>query len=424
MLHHVLQASHPSLTELAKTSLKIGLLGFGGPAGQIALMHRIFVDEKKWIDEDRYLYALSYCTLLPGPEAQQLATYAGWLLHGVRGGLIAGTLFILPGALAMLGLSWLYVVANQLPFVDGALFGLRAVVLALLVQSVIKMGRKSLAAAWAKIMAIISFVALTFAHVPFPALILIAGAIGAGIALRDAGALKPALSSQRPHTDGAKSFIAALVWVGLWLLPLGVLALLPALPDVLGQIATLFSGLSLVTFGGAYAATAWINQQAVEAYGWLSAQQMMDGLALVQAIPGPLVLVNQYVGFVAGWNQGGLALAITGGLLASWCTFAPSFVWIFAGAPFAERLRDNRIVGAALKGVNTAVVGVIASLAFSFGMALLFGNGVRGLPDLAKIDVGAAGITMVAMLVLIRTKLALPYVLALGLVAGMVVQAR
>jgi chromate transporter len=418
MSRHVSQASPPSLAQLAATSLKIGLLGFGGPAGQIALMHKIFVDEKKWIDEDRYLYALSYCSLLPGPEAQQLATYAGWLLHGVRGGLIAGTLFIAPGAMAMLGLSWLYMVTNHLPLVDGALFGLRAVVLALIVQSVIKIGRKSLGATWAKIVAGLSFVALTFVQIPFPIVVFVAGTIGVGMAVSGTQSAKPVPTAHQPKVNAFSSFRAALVWVALWLLPLGVIAFLPDAPAILGQIGALFSGLSLVTFGGAYAATAWIHQQAVVAYGWLSASQMMDGLALVQAIPGPLVLVNQYVGFVAGWNEGGLALAVAGGLLASWCTFAPSFVWIFAGAPFAERLRDNRFVATALKGVNAAVVGVIASLAFSFGVTLLFGGAV---PRVNTLDVKAALVACIALVLLTKTKLALPYVLGLGLVAGILI---
>jgi chromate transporter len=415
----VSHATPPSLSQLAATSLKIGLLGFGGPAGQIALMHQIFVDQKKWIDEDRYLYALSYCSLLPGPEAQQLATYAGWLLHGVRGGLIAGTLFIVPGALAMLALSWLYMVTNQLPFVDGALFGLRAVVLALIVQSVIKIGTKSLVTTWAKIVAVLSFLALTFAHVPFPVVILLASAIGAAIAFAAKPSPEPPHLTKSPPASEAKSFLAASVWVALWLLPLGILALLPDAPLVLSHIGALFSGLSLVTFGGAYAATAWINQQAVVAYGWLSTSQMMDGLALVQAIPGPLVLVNQYVGFVAGWNEGGLALAVAAGLLASWCTFAPSFVWIFAGAPFAERLRENRFVATALKGVNAAVVGVIASLAYVFGVALLFGGKVL---DLNSVDLRATLVAGIALVLLTKTKLALPYVLGLGLVAGMLMR--
>jgi chromate transporter len=406
----------PSLRELATASAKIGVLGFGGPAGQIALMHKIFVDEKKWVDEDSYLYALSYCTLLPGPEAQQLATYIGWLLHGVRGGLIAGTLFVVPGALIMLGLSWLYMTSAQTPLVAASLYGLRCVVLALIVQSVIKIGAKSLKLTWTKWVAGISFLSLVALHVPFPIVILLAGLVGWGVQKLGQG-LAPHTNEQVSMGASKHSFGAATIWIAAWLAPVIALSVLPSAQPILGQIGRLFSGLSLVTFGGAYAATAWLNQQAVEVQNWLTATQMMDGLALVQAIPGPLVLVNQYVGFVAGWNAGGLGLALAGGLLASWCTFAPSFVWIFAGAPFAERLRDNQAVSFALKGVSAAVVGVIASLAVWFGLQVVFGGEAI---DWQAIDVTAVLLTLLAFGLLTRTKLGLLPMLILGAVVGVV----
>jgi chromate transporter len=407
----------PTLSELAAASAKIGVLGFGGPAGQIALMHKIFVDEKKWVDEDRYLYALSYCTLLPGPEAQQLATYIGWLLHGVRGGLIAGTLFVVPGALIMLALSWLYMTSAEMPLVASALYGLRCVVLALIVQSLIKIGAKSLKLTWTKWMAGISFLALVVLHVPFPVVILVAGLVGWGIERQNKNKIAPAASSVATN-DSQRSFNAAFIWVGAWLGPVIALSLLPSAQPILGQIGRLFSGLSLVTFGGAYAATAWLNQQAVSVQNWLSATQMIDGLALVQAIPGPLVLVNQYVGFVAGWNAGGIGLALAGGLLASWCTFAPSFVWIFAGAPFAEKLRDNQSVASALKGVSAAVGGVIASLAVWFGAKVVFGGETM---DWRAIDWKAVVMILAAFGILTRTKLGLFPLLVLGALAGILV---
>jgi chromate transporter len=413
--------SSPSLADLALVSAKIGVLGFGGPAGQIALMHKVFVDEKNWVDEDRYLYALSYCTLLPGPEAQQLATYIGWLLHGVRGGLIAGTLFVVPGALAMLALSWLYMLGSQTPVAEGILYGVRAVVLALIVQSSIKIGRKSLSYNWAKAIALASFLALAIGHIAFPIVIATAAIIGALIAVR-APKVQPVL--QHSPRQATKSLQAAAIWIGLWLFPLVALLLSPQGNPLLRDIAALFSGLSLVTFGGAYTATAWLNQQAVVVYGWLSANQMIDGLALVQAIPGPLVLVNQHVGFIAGWNQGGIGMAIAGALLASWCTFAPSFVWIFAGAPFAERLRENPFVATALKAVNAAVVGVVASLAFWFGLQLLFQvtPTTGAVVDWHQFDSTAALITLAAFGLLSRTKLPLPTVLALGAFSGFIVR--
>ncbi len=421
----------PSLGELARASAKIGLLGFGGPAGQLALMHDVFVEQKKWVSEDRYLFALSYCTLLPGPEAQQMATYLGWLLGGIRGALIAGLLFILPGAVAILVLSWLYVTSADLPLVSAALYGVRCVVLALIVQSIIKMSGKSLKPLWTKVVAVLSFLALLVLNLPFPLVILVAALVGLILHIRTrAVASFPESKGQAtPLRDGAASphsmtgsMYAAGIGLCAWLLPVIALSAFAGSPPLLAKIGQLFSALSLVTFGGAYAATAWITQQAVEVENWLSATQMIDGLALVQTIPGPLVLVNQYVGFVAGWQEGGLGLALAGGLLATWCTFAPSFVWIFAGAPFAEKLRSNRFVATALTGVNAAVVGVIASLAFSFGYTLLLGadGSVSGAPKMVSFDLTAVLISLVALALLMRTRLALPYVLGLGLAAGMV----
>lgn len=426
----IMSEKRPSLGELARESAKIGVLGFGGPAGQIALMHKIFVDNKKWVDEDRYLYALSYCTILPGPEAQQLATYVGWLLHGVRGGVIAGTLFVVPGALIMVGLSWLYMTSAQMPLIAGALYGVRCVVLALIVQSVIKIARKSLKLTWTKWVAGASFLALVVLNAPFPLVILLAGLIGwvvgRKVAHPSAERVEHSLAAATQEFTTQKREVAralqgAAIWTCVWLAPVVLLALTPTAQPLLSEIGKLFSGLSLVTFGGAYAATAWLNQQAVNVQGWLTATQMIDGLALVQAIPGPLVLVNQYVGFVAGWNAGGLPLAFAGGLLASWCTFAPSFLWIFAGAPFAERLRSNALVASCLQSVSAAVVGVIASLAVWFGAQVLFSSDkfVAGVSTLMQLDIVALCISTSALAVLTHTKIALPYVLGLGIVAGL-----
>lgn len=423
----IMSEKRPSLGELACESAKIGVMGFGGPAGQIALMHKIFVDDKKWVDEDRYLYALSYCTILPGPEAQQLATYVGWLLHGVRGGVIAGTLFVVPGALIMLGLSWLYMTSAQMPLVASALYGVRGVVLALIVQSVVKIARKSLKVTWTKWVAGVSFLALLVLNAPFPLVVLAAGLTGLlarMLAPPTCGEVLGWGESQDLRSgDQTKNgtLSAALIWTCLWLAPVAFLALTPSAQPILSEIGQLFCALSMVTFGGAYAATAWLNQQAVDVQGWLTATQMIDGLALVQAIPGPLVLVNQYVGFVAGWNAGGLGLAIMGGLMASWCTFAPSFVWIFAGAPFAEKLRSNAMVASSLQGVSAAIVGVIGSLAVWFGVRVLFGADTlsSALSNFAHFDTTAFGITLAALALLARTKLAMPYVLGLGTIAGL-----
>ena len=368
--------ARPTLSELTAASFKVGCLGFGGPAGQIALMHRVFVDEKKWIDEDRYLHALSYCTLLPGPEAQQLATYVGWLLHGVKGGVIAGSLFVLPGALIVFALSWIYVTAGQQPLVAAAFFGIKAAVVALVLEAMIKVSKRALKGAGAWPIAIAAFLALLIWSAPFPVVILAAAIIGVLLALRDRKPATAPVESAIESTPSAWRAIAtAVAWGVAWLAPLGMSLLALGSDHVLTRIGQLFSTLAVVTFGGAYATLAYLKQEAVEVHGWLTAGQMIDGLGLAETTPGPLVLVNEFVGFVAGWQGGGgLALATLGALMAAWCTFAPSFVWIFAGAPFAERLRSNRFANAALKGITAAVLGVIANLALWFALHVVFGT--------------------------------------------------
>ena len=364
------ETQRPTFAELTWTSLKIGCLGFGGPAGQIALMHRIFVEEKKWIDEPRYLHALNYCMLLPGPEAQQLAVYAGWMLHGVRGGVVAGALFVLPGAVVVFTLSLLYALYGGTITADALFYGIKAAVLAFIVDALVRIGRRSLKARADVAVAIAAFTALYFFSVPFPLVILAAGALGA-IFARGAPALDEPPVAQ-PRTRGALA--AAFAWLIAWLAP--VIFVFAAFgPDhVLSEVSILFSQLAVVTFGGAYALLAYLQQQAVDVHQWLSAGQMIDGLGLAETTPGPLILVNLFVGFLAGWQApgGGLALATASAGLATWCTFAPSYVWVFAGAPYAERLRRSRLASGVLRGVSAAVLGVIASLSVWFAQHVLF----------------------------------------------------
>jgi chromate transporter len=391
-------------------------------------MHRIFVEEKKWIDEARYLHALNYCMLLPGPEAQQLATYVGWLLHGVRGGVIAGALFVLPGALVVFGLSWLYAAHAQAPLVGALFYGVKAAVLAFVVEALVKVGRRALKTRMDLAIAGLAFLALYLAGLPFPLVIIAAAIFGVW---RGRGAPAPRVAQiETTQPSARRALAAALLWGAVWLAP-PALAVANLGPDhILSRIGVLFSQLAVVTFGGAYAVLAYLAQQAVEAQGWLTAGQMIDGLGLAETTPGPLILVNQFVGFLAGWQAegGGLALAAAAAAMASWCTFAPSFVWIFAGAPFAEGLRRNRFAAGALGAITAAVLGVIANLAFWFGLHVIFrretavaapwGRALTA-PELASFDWIAATIAAAAAVALIRFRVNVLLVIAACAIAGL-----
>jgi chromate transporter len=423
-------APAPSLTDLARASLKIGCLGFGGPAGQIALMHRVFVDEKKWIDEARYLHALNYCMLLPGPEAQQLATYVGWLLHGVRGGLIAGALFVLPGAFIVFGLAWLYAVHGQAPVVAASLMGVKAAVLAFILDALWRIGKRALKTRADLLPALASFVALYLFGAPFPYVIAAAALFGA-LVWRGAAQQEPAPGTGRPR--GGDALKAALVWGVAWLAPVAFIFVVFGPGHVLSEVARLFSLLAVVTFGGAYAVLAYLQQQAVETHSWLTQAQMIDALGLAETTPGPLILVNQFVGFLAGWQAegGGFWMATAAAVLATWCTFAPSFVWIFAGAPYAEALRRNRLAAGALRAVTAAVLGVIASLAVWFGQHVLFTSQSSAttpwgrelaLPALASFDLASAAIALAAAVALMRFKVNAALVVIACAIAGVMIR--
>lgn len=419
----------PSFQELTAASARIGCLSFGGPAAQIALMHRIFVDEKKWIDEAHYLHALNYCMLLPGPEAQQLATYVGWLLHGVKGGIVAGLLFVLPGAAVVFALSWLYAAHGSAPLVEAAFYGVRAAVLAFVVEALLRISKRALKGRGDLVTAIASFTALTLFAVPFPIIILAAAIVGA---VRARGAAKPTAREKTRAVSGTMKAVAA--WSGVWAAPL-VFSFAALGPDhVVTRVGVFFSKLALVTFGGAYALLAWLREQAVNTEGWLSTAQMIDGLGLAETTPGPLVLVNQFVGFMGGWQAegGGLMIAALAAAMASWCTFAPSFLWIFAGAPYAERLRDDPRAAGALRTITAAVLGVIANLAFWFALHVLFRetSDIRTpwgtpftLPHIATFDAVAVLIALAAGVALVRFHANAIIVVGGALVAGLVVSA-
>ena len=379
---HPPAGTRPSFGEAFRIWLKIGCINFGGPAAQIALMHRITVEDKKWIDEPRFLHALNFCMLLPGPEATQLAAYVGWLLHGMRGALAAGILFVLPGALVMLGLSLLYVYGRGLGAIDGALFGIKAAVLVIVVEALVRIGRRALKSQLLMAMAAIGFIGIFFFALPFPLIVIAAALVGFFVARRAPEQL--ALSNATPitptETTGRWQHFALATVIGLvlWWAPVAFTALMLGSTHVLVAIGLFFSKLAVLTFGGAYAVLAYMAQQAVETHGWLSAPEMVDALGLAETTPGPLILVTQFVGLLAAYRDPAPFTALTAGLLGAamttWVTFVPALLWIFAGAPFIEELRGNRRLAGALAAITGAVVGVILNLSVWFALHVLFGK--------------------------------------------------
>lgn len=383
-----------TLAEATRVWARIALLSFGGPAGQIAVMHRILVDERRWIGERRFLHALSYCTLLPGPEAQQLAIYIGWLMHRTAGGLIAGILFVLPGALAIMALSLVYVAFGQTGLVAGFFFGLKCAVLAVVLQAVIRVGSRALRNGTMRAIAALAFVAIFVLSLPFPLIVLAAGLAGylgtrlgstafqagghgaSGPGLSDADSLLGDGVPAHALPDIAWSLRIGSVLAALWLVPvIGLVAWLGT-GNALADIAVFFSKMALVTFGGAYAVLAYVAQAGVETYGWLKPGEMLDGLGMAETTPGPLIMVTQFVGFLGAYRAPGsldpYLAGILGGLLTTWVTFLPCFLWIFAGAPYVEALRGNRALSGALAAITAAVVGVILNLAVWFALHTLF----------------------------------------------------
>lgn len=439
-----------SFGEAVRVWVRVAALSFGGPAGQIAVMHRILVEEKRWIGETRFLHALNYCTLLPGPEAQQLAIYIGWLLHKTKGGLVAGILFVLPGAIAIMALSWIYAIFGNVGAVQALFFGLKAAVLAIVLEAVSRIGRRALKNNVLIGLAAAAFVALFFFQAPFPLVILAAGLIGyiggragftafltgnghgrlGGTQVADADT---ALGDEVPaHARPPLSWSLKVAGVGLllWILPvLGLLALLGP-GNVFADIAVFFSKMAMVTFGGAYAVLAYVAQQAVEHFGWLKPGEMLDGLGMAETTPGPLIMVTQFVGFMGAYRAPGslhpLLAGTLGGLLTTWVTFVPCFLWIFLGAPFMETMRSNKALSAALSAITAAVVGVILNLAIWFALHVLFSElrEVHGLgvtldvPVLSSVNIPSLILTIGALLAVFRFKVGMIGVLAACSVLG------
>jgi len=446
---------YPTLSEATLIWARIGLFSFGGPAGQIALMHRILVEEERWLGERRFLHALNYCMLLPGPEAMQLAVYIGWLMHRTRGGIAAGVLFVLPGIVAIMVLSWVYALYGDVGPVEALFFGLKAAVLAIVVQAVIRIGTRALRNAAMLAIAAASFVAIFVFGVPFPLIILTAGAIGylgvrAGLAAFRGGGGHGGLG--RPEVDDTETLLGeetpehtrvnrgwalriSSVLLVLWLAPVALIFALAGPAHVYSQIAGFFSVMAVVTFGGAYAVLAYVAQEAVQNFGWLAPGEMLDGLGMAETTPGPLIMVTQFVGFMGAFREAGglppLVAGTLGGLLTTWVTFAPCFLWIFLGAPFIERLRGNATLTAAMTAITAAVVGVILNLAIWFGLHVVFdevrtitGGGIdMEVPVLGSLDVAALVLVTLAAIAVFRFRLGPMTVLAvsagLGIAMGL-----
>jgi chromate transporter len=441
-----------SFGEAFRVWLRVAMLSFGGPAGQIAVMHRILVEEKNWISESRFLHALNYCMLLPGPEAQQLATYIGWLLHRTAGGIMAGGLFILPGIIAIMGLSYIYAAFGKVGFVEALFFGLKAAVLAIVIQAVFRVGKRALRNNIMIALAAIAFIAIFFFDVPFPVIIIAAGVIGYfgaksgrsefaavehGGGSKGAAAVDSVLGEELPdHVRPSipRALRVSAIWLLLWLVPVAALLIAFGEGNVFSQIALFFSKMAMVTFGGAYAVLAYVAQQAVEHYHWVQPREMLDGLGMAETTPGPLIMVLQFVGFMAAYRDPGnlspMLAATLGGLLATWVTFTPCFLWIFLGAPFIERLRGNKALAGALGTITAAVVGVILNLSIWFALHTVFRETIPvrsfglsfDMPVLASVDFPALALAIAAATAIFRFNVGMLTVLAGSCAAGVLLR--
>jgi chromate transporter len=437
LVNAVIAPTQPSLGELVRLSARIGCLSFGGPAGQIALMHREIVEERSWVSEDEYLHALNLCHLLPGPEAQQLAIWIGWKLHGLKGGLAAGLLFVIPGALVILALSVLYGFAAHLDWFAALFLGIKAAVLAVVVQALLRVAGRALNTGFKRVIAAAAFLALFALSAPFPLVLLTAGLLGAvaSVLRPDWLALKPASDVPIVGPQPWRQSLAAIAGFGaLWAAPMVLIALTLGQGHVLWQIGVFFSKLAVVTFGGAYAVLAYMAQQAVENYGWLSAGEMADGLGLAETTPGPLIMVTQFVGYLAAFRAPvpftPLLAGMIGAALTTWVTFAPCFLWIFALAPWMERLERAPRLKGALAAITAAVVGVIANLSLWFALHVLFRDGQKvalgplkfEAPLVSSLDWRAALLAALSAVLIFAAKWGVIRVLALAALGGFLLQ--
>ena len=427
----------PNFSDAVRVYAHIGMLSFGGPAGQIALMHRELVVERRWINEDQYLHALNFCHLLPGPEAQQLATWIGWRLHGIKGGLAAGTLFVLPGALVILALSLLYAFAADLQWFEALFLGIKAAVFAIVVQALLRIAGRALNTHFKRALAVIAFCALFFFNLPFPLVVLGAGTFGIFIAASrpdwlsiKAGNEERIDNSPRPWRETIRAII---IWGIIWAIPLAIIMATVGPDHVLWKIGLFFSQLAVVTFGGAYAVLAYMAQEAVNGYGWLQPGEMADGLGLAETTPGPLIMVTQFVGFLAAFRMPEpftpVIAGVLGALVTTWVTFAPCFLWIFALAPWIERLQHAKRLKGGLAAITAAVVGVIANLTLWFALHVLFQKVDRvstgalhfDLPDWTSLDWRASLLSLLALLLVFAFRWNVLTTLGVLAVAGLAI---
>ena len=416
----------PNFGEALRVWLRIGMLSFGGPTAQMALMHREIVEERRWLTEDQFLNALNFCMLLPGPEAMQLATYAGWRLHGLAGGLAAGLLFVLPGAVIILALAALYAAFGEVPLVDALFLGVKAAVVVIVIEALLRIARRTLSSALHWWVAGLAFVGIFFLALPFPLIILGAALLGL---LRPTGA-----TSALPAPGGAPTLAGTAgtvaIWLVLWWTPVLAASILDP-GGLLVQIGVFFSKLAVVTFGGAYAVLAYMAQDVVVQKGWLTTGEMMDGLGLAETTPGPLILVTEFVAFLAAWKVGGLAAGVAGAAMALWVTFAPCFLWIFAGAPYIDWLAGRRRLRQALSMVTAAVVGVILNLSLWFAMHVFFDRveqvdrwGLRfSWPDPSSVNLPALLLFAMAAVLAFRFHFGIAKVLAVAALGGLAIRA-
>jgi chromate transporter len=411
--------------------VKLGFINFGGPAGQIAIMHRELVENKRWVSEQQYLRTLNFCMLLPGPEAQQVATYIGWRLHGTLGGIVAGSFFIIPSIFVLLLLSYLAVAYSNVPAITGLLYGVQPVVIAIVVEAVMRIGKRTLNHAVLVAFAVASFVAIYFLSVPFPAVVAAAAILGVllqrfvpgAFRARGHGSGEQESAVDRANSNGRPSVLRNLrllaTFLVLWAMPVGAIWIWRGGEDVLMKEALFFTGAAFVTFGGAYSVLSYVADVAVNGYGWLTADQMVQGLALAESTPGPLIMVTQYVGFIGAWNDPGpfspLLYGTLGALITTYATFLPCFMFIFLLAPYIELLANNRRLQAALIGVTAAVVGVVANLAVFFATQVLFPEGL----SLDGLDVFALVVAVVSFVVLQRFKVPIYALVPVGALVGM-----